>query len=402
MASSAADHLLVERVGGQLVRVEVAQVLVDPVGGEAGRRSARPTTGCAAMSARQDAEVFQSSMISWSSKIITLGTVAKQPADLRVAPRLQVELGVLVEAHHLVGRARRGRSRGGGAGTAGPSSRSCRRRPGRRAARSGPGAGRRRAVGHQPAGVGVQRVRRQAPAGGLRRRLAARAEDQARPAASRSSAARVRITGGGYARVRPPARPRRSSSQTVYALAVPGAQALDDDERVVVPVRGEGRRGAGAAALGLDPHGGRLGRLDPDGGAGAGDPPQQRDRSAGVRSPRDLRGVTHGKPPRWSRGGSILRQIVAGYRHVRGGATPRTDGVICQDFGYGIRGRRSDPARRPGGRRRRAGGAPDAPPGAAAPVRRGHDHARAAAGRSRARRRPRRRSRCRRSRSCRR
>jgi hypothetical protein len=106
------------------VRAHVAQVLVDPV------RRRRPLAirsdhqGCDDMSRRQAAEVFQSSMISWSSKIITVGTVANSQRTSGSRPGFQVQLRVFVERDDLVRRGRRARPSGAGAGSGGPSPRS--------------------------------------------------------------------------------------------------------------------------------------------------------------------------------------------------------------------------------------------------------------------------------------
>ena len=90
-ASAALGHLAQHRLGvavviaagpdrlpglvlGQLLRAEVAQVLVDPVADQAAADPVRPPAA-RCISPRQAAEVFQSSIISWSSKIIDDGTV---------------------------------------------------------------------------------------------------------------------------------------------------------------------------------------------------------------------------------------------------------------------------------------------------------------------------------------
>lgn len=64
----------VQEVLGQFARGEVAEVLVDPVRHQAAEDPLAPP-GVARMSATQEALVFQSSMTSWSSKIMQLGTV---------------------------------------------------------------------------------------------------------------------------------------------------------------------------------------------------------------------------------------------------------------------------------------------------------------------------------------
>ena len=133
------------------------------------------------------------------------------------------------------------------------SARSCRRRPGRRAARSGRAAVRVVRVGHQPPGVRVERVRRQLAGGRVLASPPGTSRRSGGPAGRASSAARVRITGRRVRRVgqRPDLLVVERTPRT--ALARARDQPLDHHQRVVVAVRGEGRRRAGAAALGRDP-----------------------------------------------------------------------------------------------------------------------------------------------------
>ena len=68
-------HGRVQRVGGQLGGREVAEVLVHPVRHQAAEDPLAPPAAWRACRRSQAALVFQSSMTSWSSKIMQLGTV---------------------------------------------------------------------------------------------------------------------------------------------------------------------------------------------------------------------------------------------------------------------------------------------------------------------------------------
>ena len=46
--------------------------------------------------------MFQSSLMSWSSITIERRDGREQPPDVRLAPRLAVEAGVLLEVEHLL------------------------------------------------------------------------------------------------------------------------------------------------------------------------------------------------------------------------------------------------------------------------------------------------------------
>ena len=94
-------HLGVQGIPRELVRAEVAQVLVHPVRGEGAANPVAPPRLARHLLLATIAEVFQSSRTSWSSKIIDDRHDRQQPADLRVAPGLVVEAGVLAEVHDL-------------------------------------------------------------------------------------------------------------------------------------------------------------------------------------------------------------------------------------------------------------------------------------------------------------
>ena len=97
------DHLGEERVLGDLVRGEIAQVLIDPVGGEPAADPLGPPVPPAHLRppAGRDVPVVDYLVVVEDHHT---GHGGEQPADLPVAPRLQVELAVLFEAGHLVGR----------------------------------------------------------------------------------------------------------------------------------------------------------------------------------------------------------------------------------------------------------------------------------------------------------
>ena len=196
----------------------------------------------------------------------------EQPTDLRVTPGLQIELRVLVEAHHLVGRgalrtppaptqqpAHRGRG-DVGVDLVTEQHQQVRRRV-------------RLRVGHQPSGVRVQRVRWQLAGRGVLGGLAARAEDQVDRL--------VPVVGGpGADHARREAAARHRPDHLVVDEHLVGGRAvrgepLHHHEGVVVVVRREGGRGAGGAVGGADgDHGGR-GRLHPDGRSGVHHSPQE-------------------------------------------------------------------------------------------------------------------------------
>ncbi len=182
--------------------------------------------GSARISSTQDSEMFQSSLNSWSSKIIVDGTVDEQPADVRIRPRLAVEPGVLLEVGDLPRPAAR-RCRGAprmNAAVSGehlvgvhlvaeqqqPVRPGARRPPG--AAASRPRARRRRS----PCGssVGVQRVRRAAAA--------------RRPGTSRTRAAPgARPLGCGSPRTGRPSSGGQAaapSRRTSYGVTDPGSR----------------------------------------------------------------------------------------------------------------------------------------------------------------------------------
>jgi hypothetical protein len=98
------EHALVVLVGGQLVRREVAQVLVDPVGSEPGANPLGPP--------RLLGDLFAPGGrgVPVVPHIVVIedhrgGHRGQQPAKLRVCPGRPVEAFVLVEADHLLCRA---------------------------------------------------------------------------------------------------------------------------------------------------------------------------------------------------------------------------------------------------------------------------------------------------------
>ena len=76
---------LPQLVRAALLGAEVAEVLVDPVRRRVRRRSGRATSSVASMSWRHVQLVFQSSRMSWSSKIIARRQRREQPPVGRVA-----------------------------------------------------------------------------------------------------------------------------------------------------------------------------------------------------------------------------------------------------------------------------------------------------------------------------
>ncbi len=260
-----------DRIGDDLVGGEVAQVLVDPVRGEPAADPLRPPRLLAHLRAprRRGVPVVDDLVIVEDHHARHGG---EQPADLRITPGLQVELGVLVEAHHLVGRSalrppppstqQPAHGRRGDVGVDLVAEQH--QQVGQRV---------RLRVGHQPPGVRVQRVRWQLAGGGVLGGLPARAEDQIDRL--------VPIVGGpgaDHARREPAARHRPDhlvvDQHLVGGLAV-RSEPLHHHERVVVVVRREGGRGAGGAAGGADgDHGGRR-RLHPDRRPGVHHSPQQ-------------------------------------------------------------------------------------------------------------------------------
>jgi hypothetical protein len=91
-------HLLVKRVGLDLVGGEVAEVLVDPVGGEAaGDPLEPPRLGGHVRAPRGRGVPVVDQLVVVEDHHARDG--GEQPADLGVAPRLEVQLRVLVEGH---------------------------------------------------------------------------------------------------------------------------------------------------------------------------------------------------------------------------------------------------------------------------------------------------------------
>lgn len=206
----------------------------------------------------------------------------EQPADLRIPPRLQVELRVLVEADHLVARR-----------VLGPPTAPLQQPPDRGGGHVGVDlvaeqhqqvglAGGLVRLGHQPPGVRVERVRGQLAGGRVLGGLPAGAEHQPHrlvpvvgcpgaDQAGREAAVRLRP---GHLVV----------DQHLVRRRAARGQPLHHHERVVVVVRREGGRGALGAVGRADPD--RRGRagLHPDRGPRADDPAQQRaDEQAGSR-----------------------------------------------------------------------------------------------------------------------
>ena len=87
-----------------LVRRQVPQVLVHPVRHQAADRRGPATTACAGCPSTHDSDVFQSSIMSWSSKIIALGHDRQHPPLDVGQPRLVVQPGVLLEVGDVVER----------------------------------------------------------------------------------------------------------------------------------------------------------------------------------------------------------------------------------------------------------------------------------------------------------
>ena len=182
---------------GELLRAEVAQVLVDPVAGQAAGDPAAATTACAVTSAPpggRGVPVVDHLVVVEDHRRRDGG---QQPAHLRVAPGLEVEPGVLLEVDDLAPPADRPVAAAQRQPPAGRAASARRRRPGRRAAparrATRPPAGRRPAVG-----VGVQRVRRDA-VGGLRRARASRSGRSRRRSGTARRRPGVRIRLGGNA-----------------------------------------------------------------------------------------------------------------------------------------------------------------------------------------------------------
>ena len=269
------DHRGVDRVDRDLVGVQVAQVLVDPVGRQPVRDPRRPPGLLLGLRAprRRGVPVVDDLVVVEDHHARHGG---EQPADLRVAPRFVVQLRVLVVGDHLVDRPVEVRATPAGLAPLAQDPLDLGRDDVRvdlvaeQHQHVGPGA----VVGHHPPGVRVERVGRQPPGGRVLGGLAAGAEheaDRGRGVVGRPGPDHRR----GVRRIRLGPHLRAVDEHLVRGAGV-GPQPLDDHQSVVVPVRREGLRGALPAALGADRDQRRSVRFDPHGRPGVDDPAQHR------------------------------------------------------------------------------------------------------------------------------
>ena len=231
-----------------LCRAEVAEVLVDPVRHQPADRRGRSHHGCCRMSATHASEMFQSSIMSWSSKIIAVGTTEKNQRSIVRRPRLVVQPGVLLEVVDELGwREAVGsgcRRRDDRRSAPGPAVTSRRRRPDRRGTRRGRGHSSGGRIEHRSA------CARSASTPRPRSRARARSDhggscgaavrhEPNRTRLGRSSPS-VRITLGGSGLSGRATAPRRRGAPRTRRRG--RLEALDDHERVVVAGDGERRR----------------------------------------------------------------------------------------------------------------------------------------------------------------